>query len=638
MIQWTTSVAPPTAFSFSQSFSEEAQAQPGLTDTRSLGITTTSSGVWSSTEGGRTAAPNAFAPTIILERFILGNFDSTESGPTFTNVTLNSTEPGQTSTTATQQFFADIIFTTSAQRFVPTIVTATTTTGDSAETTTTAFSFSSVSTTRSTFSKDTSSRTVQSVTSSGTHLGGVLAATIYQADDSEVLLIADASQISDIHGGAATEQATTATRITVQPVTDVSVLHVLNPANADLTTQIYSSVAATASQQFAAVTQENTTSTSIVILQAIPAITESVFTQITATTTASESRQVFSSFSTSLSYKTSASTQTGISIFTNQTHFNGQTNTTIYTDYVTRTVSAQLPFTTSFATSTSIESPLVTFTTTSQINTTTGSSTNTGTATSTTSVQSESKAADYFSAGETKHSRTVIAENINAATTLSRFASVFRSIVGRAGVRGPQDEVFESYAAQGLESTIYVDEQLYANASRGVLTLLPKTLLFYTDNIYDYEAETTYSHVGTISISKLSVTGTSTATYSTNSTTSISANTFTFALAPAGSAITQQIATARQSGVAELGKFETAVQRVAAGVYSSVFTSGGGATTRLTAPELSVLEGGGQPAELFPITFFTTRSSSQNAYSIVWSARRNSTALPPALPPAGQFF
>jgi hypothetical protein len=328
-------------------------------------------------------------------------------------------------------------------------------------------------------------------------------------------------------------------------------------------------------------------SSSIIEFLAIPQITTTIPINQLAIATQTSSRRVFESFNREISYTSSEETQSGMSLSTVSGFFSNSVYSNIYEAVTTRTINAQAAFETSLSSTFSESNP-------------------------------NTNAFDYGRTVSEGENKTVISQNINQARTTKFFSSPRRTIKKLTGVRNNADLVVGFYAAQGIAgSTFYPDFNdglaIYPLASRNVHTVHPRTYRYFTDPFDESEA-------GTISISGLNGSGTN------------QFGTFTFALIPSGSANTTSVVLADSIGigVANLGKFETAYQSISAGVYSRF-----GGTVRYESPQFLSFanEQSAAVEKLIPITGFTTETFLfRNAYSMIWTAPRNSVDLPPDMP------
>jgi hypothetical protein len=614
MISWTISVEPVTSSTastnvyssgglFLQHYNEVALGVPAISV--ALGVrrneSTFRTARWSETiqnESGVDATVNA---TTIRgttnSTSTVGTFDgNAQTGSTNRTVTLLGTVASQTSTTTTAQRTSTGTSTTT-QNYV---VYTTTNPSASSDIVTTATMTATRTAHRTTSA--THSLEIDATTTTGSHLDNVAAATVYQANtrhatDANVIWVADQSLIEDdIATGAAIEAATSTTRTTLYPDTQTMTYSVVAKS---ATSEIdHTNVSST--QNLAFVSGQNTTTETTYVTSefAIPQLTSNGQTETQRTTASNRTTSVFTSNVFGAAF-TKTATQLGTSLFKVGNTFYGLQCDRTYTWQTSRTIKAEdNAWVTSGSTTTSAAAPTSTWTTSSAL--------------SDTQVVVGNPISQ--STQEVRGITTMLMLH-GQATTVSG-GSVSRVVEIKTGVRTPQNSVAGFYAANGLDETLFVDDA-YAFASRGVSTANPVSFAIFSS--YGDSEYPDFDQIGSASFSGLN--GTATTTTSSGSETSSS---FTFALQPQGNGRVEQTNSTRNLAafIGTLGTFETLLVTIPRGVYRK----SNGDTVSHSEQVVSYTSGSGVEW-LEPVTYFRS-TADQSKTAILWTAPRNSTALP----------
>jgi hypothetical protein len=614
MISWTISVEPVTSSTastnvyssgglFLQNYNEGALGVPAISS--ALGVrrneSTFRTANWSQTIQDQSGVDFTYLATTIrgttnstVEDVGLNSYFRV-TGIT-RNVTLLGTVASQTSTTTTAQRTSTGTSTTT-QNYV---VYTTTNPSASSDIVTTA----TITTTRTVQRTTSATHSVEidTITTTGSHLNNVAAATVYQANtryatDANVIWVADQSLISDeIATGAASVTATSTTRTTLYPDTQTMTYSVVAKS---ATSEIdHTNVSST--QNLAFVSGQNTTTETTYVTSefAIPQLTSNGQTETQRTTASNRTTSVFTSNVFGAAF-TKTATQLGTSLFKANDTFYGLQCDRTYTRQTSRTIKAEdNAWVTSGSTTTSAAAPTSTWTTSSALSDT------------------------QVVVGNPISQSTQEVRGITAmlmlhgqATTVSG-GSVSRVVEIKYGVRTPQNSVAGFYAANGLDETLFVDDA-YAFASRGVSTAKPVSFAVFST--YGDSEYPDFDNIGTASFSGLN--GSATTTTSSGSETSSS---FTFSLQPQGDARMEQTNSTRNlagfSGV--LGEFETLLVTIPRGIY----LKSNGDTVSHSEQVVSYTSGSGVEW-LEPITYFRS-TVDQSETAILWTAPRNSTNLP----------
>jgi len=581
VIQWTVSAGrPATGQSGSTVDWTTGPAGPGFQAAESFLVSFTKSS---------TAGP-------LLTRSAQGlTIGTTPQTPTAGETAATATTPGQTSTTVTfsKTFTAQTTDTT--LRVFPTVV-PTTVDGETADSLIETFE----EVTRLTTTGATTTLTQDATTTAAGHVGAVLARTIYQAADTEVIWACANSQLGNLPQQAASAIATSFTRLTVEPIEATAAVQVIDSKNPG-TTNTFSLSAQTASLQWQT-TRTVSIETTQVRQEALPAETEST---VSSTIDAVPSETVytqFASYSQTLSYVQKTLTQWGsVREKTNFVRAGVQFETT-YSSYATRTVLAQEQFTTSESESLFIQGTQVSGT---FINSTGGT-----------------EAFNYYSLDYEENyvelnGKTVLSAPAQFAATTSLSPTPQRSIAGPIGYKDGANSVCNFYGGGISGSTLYCVGNLHPLQSRQIKTLMPSTFEFFT------ETENA-DIVGTVSISGLTASATSTFTTQSDGTTVTQEDTFSFVLDPQGAPRTTTVLQDVRLSVRNLGSYETAHQYIQPGIYFD----GQNTVSRSRVFEQAVPTDAIKYFE--PVTFFTSRGILAPEESIIWTAPRNSVALPPS--------
>jgi hypothetical protein len=430
--------------------------------------------------------------------------------------------------------------------------------------------------------------------------GSALYATIYQAQNNEVIWTAANSAITNVFSGPASLAATTATRVTVNPITDTFAYSVIDTSE----TITFSALAQSFAQEITAVTTEQTSFVATGItagLWRLPHETTTVNRPTIKTVPTTLSQTVFAESAMTVAWQALTVTQLG--------------------EYITKTPITRLgiAFEDSFRLSTTrtrLDQNQGYATSQSYVITLPGSVVTTGFGTDTGTITSwgfsESTSAR---SGKTSY----LPRALGATTTMPTFAYPYegRTIEGLVGFRTPNDSVAAFYDLAGINEAL-VFANLFPLASRGVTTVMPINNFDYYTSSGD-EENYDIGNAGILSLSGLSGTGTSTATVGSET----SKETFTFEFTPQGQGFRTTIAQRTSVGsVANLGKFETAYYGFLGGIYLQ-----DGSTTVSKTRGFSSLASGSAAQYYEPISFFTVTNFSERT-ALVWTASRNSMAVP----------
>lgn len=515
------------------------------------------------------------------------------------NVTVLATQASQTITTTTAQRTR-----TTTQQSTQNYQVYSTTALNSEDTT---YRTTTIVTSLSRSYKRTLSQThtveIDATTTTGSHLGGAYAATVYQANtrhasNANVIWVAAQSVVSDgIPEGAASDYATSTTRTTIWPVEATSPLSVFNNSATSATTYTNSQT----SQNLAFVRTKNTQTVATNVLYdfAIPQITVTE-NGITATTENTNRNTTVFSSNTFTAFNTSNETQTGISFFKlNDTKFGFAVDRT-YEQTVSRERKTADTFWLTTGTTTSTQSAPTAIWKTS-------------------SAQSDTQniAGNAFSQSTRIESGVTTQRPSPWQATTAIADSARFEIEAVSGVRTPSNNILGYYEADGIATTLFAEEA-FAFASRNVQTAMPTSFAVFSNN-GDLE-ELDLTEIGTASLSYLDGSATTTALDGTDTTS----ESFTFALVPEGQGSTFRASSVNNivSCGGQLGISETAYVTTPAGVYKDLT----GATVSKSEEVASYSFGDGLQY-LEPVTFFKT-AATNSVSAIVWTSPRNSTALP----------
>lgn len=521
-----------------------------------------------------------------------GTFDdgTAQSGSTSRRVTFLATQAGQTSTTTTAQRTRTT--TEESTQTFSLLTTVQTESGSRTFPTTT-----NITSQTSTYSKSvtqTHSVAIDTITTVGSHLNNVYAATVYQANtryatDADVIWVADQSAVEDgIAQGAASDYATTTTRTTIYPSSETTVFHVFDKQATSMVEHSNS----LESQNLAFVTTKAvaTEITRVVYELNFPQITtnEEGFLYVTENTNTENTIFASNSFQAVL---TKGATQTGSSVIKLSDTQRGLACGRTFYATTTRTIKEEdASWTTSLITTGSAPAETATYKSLGTPNTTL---TATGNPVS-------------FSTQEACGITTILVPAWQATTTNSPLPRI--EIERVTGVRTPDNEIAGYYVA---DEFAYFANSAFVSASRSVVTVRPATFLI---------SDSGFSQVGTASMSSLSGTATTTGLSDDTSTTTSS---FTFSLQPEGVGTTSRIGGSNSVvSCGSLGVSQTAFVTIRNGVYKDL----SGATISKTA-EISSYASGSGTQFLSTVSFFQT-AQTQTADKIVWTSPRNVTALP----------
>lgn len=594
MISWRTSVAPPTASTLSFSGFESGGGQ-GVVNT--VPYTATVSGTISANWSITTSSSRGIEGVGESGQTVLGTTNSVVSGTSFTSSTRLSTERISTSTTSTATSTSQATTTAS---FASTRPTSTTQTSSNSQTYTTS---SFVTTTLNRLTRTTASATItrDATTTSGSQLVAGLYATVWKAESSEVLWTANASALGDIGLQAASDAGGTESQFTVQPFTETVAFAVVDKINTS-TTRTISAASSGGSTTFQRTTQGTSEGISIEFGH-LPMKTFSTQTQTIGTQVSNFTSTVFSSFSRTISWEPHTITQFGRSWTKTKTSFSGVEFDLTTTISASRTAeTANNSFVTSSSSSLTLPGQ------------TAITSTVVGVFPSTTQVTGEQVGLPYSASNDEVRGSTGLAENTAywGATKIASFP--FRRLEGFSGVTGGGG-IANFYAANGLNET-YVAQDAYVSAARSVSTAMPGREIVLETSSGDTD-NPDYSTVGTAILSGLSGSATTTTTGSSNTSSS-----FTFELQPQGSAVRYTGPTNSLLFHANLGPSETVYHSIGSGVFAD--TDG---STFSTSLHVSSFSGSDSRCQfLRPLTFIEPGPTTNSV--LVWSAPRNSTALP----------
>jgi hypothetical protein len=184
-----------------------------------------------------------------------------------------------------------------------------------------------------------------------------------------------------------------------------------------------------------------------------------------------------------------------------------------------------------------------------------------------------------------------------------------RTIAGSTGWKN-EGEV-NSFLSGGLDSVFGFD--WFVSVSRGVFSLMPGTFIAYDSD---------FEQVGTVSFSNYSATLSKTDSMVLSSGSTSEITTKSIVLLPQGQASTEEVTQDTVIGCFSLNSYQTAYNSYQAGIYKKK----NGDTTGLNFQAESFLSA--TSVEKYqPVTFFGFGSG--HSSQIVWSAARNSVALPP---------
>ena len=636
MISWTISVEPQwssTALTheyssgglFKQHYNEGAIGVPalssalGVRDNNSTRITQN----WSQTILQSYLGPDAQGDFSLNATTIKGTTNSTIENDarnslnlitaSTRNVTVLSTQASQTITTTTAERTR-----TTTQASTQNYQVYSTTSLNSEDTT---YRTTTIVTSLSRSYKRTLSQThtveIDATTTTGSHLGGAYAATVYQANtrhasNANVIWVAAQSVVSDgIPQGAASDLATSTTRTTIWPVEATSPLSVFNNTETSATT--YTNSRSSQNLAFTRTQNVQTVETFVLYDFAIPQITvtENGFSAISQETNVNNT--VFSSNSFT-AFNTSSATQTGISVSKlNDTQLGFAVDRT-HEKTVSREITTRDTFwLTSGITTYTQSAPTAIWTTGS--------------------AQSDTQnIAGNAISQSTRIERGETTQRPSPWQATTKIASSARfGVEAVSGVRAPGNSILGYYGAEGIATTLFAEEA-FVLASRNVQTAMPTSFTVYS-NKGDLE-ELDLTEIGTASLSHLQGSATTTALDGTDTTS----ESFTFALVAEGQGTTLRAriripenhsATLLVSEVrnivscgGELGISETAYVTIPAGVYKDL----SGATVSKSEEVASYTSGDGLQY-LEPVTFFQT-AATNSVSAIVWTSPRNSTARP----------
>lgn len=593
MISWRTSVAPPTASTFSSSAFESGGGQ-GVVNT--VPYTATASGTISANWSITTSSSRGIEGGGESGQTVLGTTNSIVSGTSFTNSTRLSTERISTSTTSTATSTSRATTTAS---FASTRPTSTTQTSSNSRTYTTS---SFVTTTSNRLTRTTASATItrDATTTSGSQLVAGLYATVWKAESSEVLCTANASALGDIRLQAASDAGGTESQFTVQPFTETVAFAVVDKGDTS-TTRTISAASSGGSTTFQRTTQGTSEAISIEFGH-LPMKTLATQTQTIGTQVSNFTSTVFSSFSRTISWEPHTITQFGRSWTKTKTSFFGVEFDLTTTISASRTAeTANNSFVTSSSSSLTLPGQ------------TAITSTVAGVFPSTTQVTGEQVGLPYSESNDEVRGSTGLAENTAywGSTKIASFP--FRRVEGFAGVTN-DGALARFYAANGLDQTYLADA--YALVARSVSSAMPGREFVLETSSGDTD-NPDYSTVGTAILSGLSGSATTTTTGSSNTSSS-----FTFELQPQGSAVRYTGPTNSLLFHANLGPSQTVYHSIGSGVFAD--TDG---STFSTSLHVSSFSGSDSRCQfLRPLTFIEPGPTTNSV--LVWSAPRNSTALP----------
>lgn len=525
------------------------------------------------------------------------NFDD-QTGSTVRQETVLNTQASQTSTTTTVQRTRTTTQTSS--RNYSAYSTTSLSTENTTYRTTTLVTSQTQSFKRSV--SQTHTENVDTTTTTGSHLGGAYAATVYQANtrhasNANVIWVAEQSVVSDeLPQGAASESATSTTRTTIWPVVVVASLSVYDKTQTSNSN--YTNTSLSQLIEFTTTSASEAETTVVLYKYAIP--------QITATENGFSTVSVFSSVSSTVfnsntfpAFVTKSFTQTGQSIEKiSDTKFGFEIDRT-YNKRTSRTISTADTFWTTSGTSTNTApKPTAIWKTSSGLSDTVPIEGN------------DRSASTRVERGVT----TLVIPYYQATTTMNAAATI--EIEAVSGARTPQDDISGFYGAEGISCFA---EDAFVLASRNVYTANPKTFEISTNNGNLEEPE--FSKSGTATLSHLQ--GTATTTQLQDETETITGS-FTFLLQPESQGTTIRGSSTRSlvSCGGALGKSETAYVTIPAGVYKDL--SG---QTYSKSEEVSSYTFGEGLEYLEAVTWFQT-GQTQGVSALLWTVPRNSTALP----------
>ncbi len=590
MISWTISVEPVTSktassFEYSSGGLVVGVFSNGEQPTASLGVrisnSTSRQENWSLTEQ---SAYHLTGTTI--GRTVRGA-TSNVSGD---SLTILATAASQTSTTATATIDRVSITISSTETYQA--YTTTSFMQDEKSVTSTTFTDSERSFQRTT--RTTSTAVVDLVTTTGLHLNNVAAATVYQANtgqaaNANVIWVAGQATQGGLDLLAASSVAQSRTRTTIYPPSETREFSVVDASNTgfsfsnSLVSQSFTFLKTTVTEF-----EAEATTTDYV---GIPQFTFTFIDQLIETQQTEIEETVFPSNSFNAVF-TKTVTQIGGKWQTLNDTFLGSSCNFLYRIGTSRTAIGQDNF----------------YTTSSQ------------------TISSETAPTAIYATGPDRTGQTSVAVGspINRTTRhgagvtglftdVGGYTTAIASKVSRGlelvmGVRaGSNNEVVGYYGANGIS---YSANQPFYSASRSVLTARPGT----------YEIFNQGSKIGTVSVNGLSGSATTTASDSASS----SSGSLTFAIVPTGSPKTiraqntQDVAGCNGS----LGVSETLYATVIRGVYKKP-----DGQTISKSHEISSFTSGSDINYLQPVTHFEPTSVNSSS-EILWTAPRNSTALP----------